>query len=135
MGPDDGNSATLGQKTFSNVLKQSSNVPKSIFQQYTRSEKKFFWSQKKIFFLDFWMDNFSRIWKNWSILKTSTFEQLFSKACTSKNMGDMTKIRLETYQGTLKWHNLRFVGSDLDLYFSTSLHGAYTGTPNPRVAV
>ena len=49
MGPDDGNSATLGQKTFSNVLKQSSNVPKSIFQQYTRSEKNFFWSQKKIF--------------------------------------------------------------------------------------
>ena len=36
-------------------------------------------------------------------------------------MGDMTKIRLETYQGTLKWHNLRFLGSDLDLYFSTSL--------------
>ena len=92
--------------------------------------KRIFFEVKKNFFLDFLMENFSRIWKNWSILKTSTFEQLFSKACTSKNMGDMTKIRLETYQGTLKWYNLRFVGSDLDLYFSTSLHGALHGTPH-----
>ena len=96
----------------------------------TQEVKKNFFEVKKNFFLDFLMENFSRIWKNWSILKTSTFEQLFSKACTSKNMGDMTKIRLETYQGTLKWHNLRFVGSDLDLYFSTSLHGALHGTPH-----
>ena len=96
----------------------------------TQEVKKFFLKSKKFFFLDFLMENFSRIWKNWSILKTSTFEQLFSKACTSKNMSDMTKIRLETYQGTLKWHNLRFLGSDLDLYFSTSLHGALHGTPH-----
>ena len=94
----------------------------------TQEVKKIFKSKK--FFLDSLMENFSRVWKIWSILKTSTFEQLFSKACTSKNMGDMTKIRLETYQGTLKWHNLRFVGSDLDLYFSTSLHGALHGTPH-----
>ena len=50
-------------------------------------------------------------------------------------MNGTSKIMSELDQATLKRHNMRLLGPNLEPYFWPSLHGAYTGTPNPRVAV
>ena len=135
MRPNKDNDVHLGLKTIFLYKNHLGRLQNKYFNRRHQAQKNFFWCKKKFFYSNFFYSKIFWKLKNWKSRLASSFWQFFSRDCRCQNINDTSKIMPELDQATLKRHNMRLLGPNLELYFWPPYTGPYTGIFHPRVAV